>query len=239
MVSIIIPTLNEEDYLPDLLNCLKNQTFKDFEIIIADANSTDKTREIAVEFGCKVIEGGIQAIGRNNGALVAKYDILVFIDSDVRFGPYFLENAINQLKDRKLDFAIPYFFTSHKKLRFRVFFTWSNVYKRIMQYTKYPDGTGQLVIANKKKFLEIGGFPILKVAEDTLLFWTAARKNGYKVGTINEKIYSSTRRLEKIGLFWAFFVWGIIGFAMGINIAKTKRFQELASNLYGGLTARK
>ena len=42
--SIIIPTLNEEDYLPRLLKDLKKQSFKDFEIIIVNDGSTDNSR---------------------------------------------------------------------------------------------------------------------------------------------------------------------------------------------------
>jgi len=40
-ISIIIPTLNEEKFLPKLLNSIKEQNYKNYEIIIADANSTD------------------------------------------------------------------------------------------------------------------------------------------------------------------------------------------------------
>ena len=43
--SIIIPTYNEEEYLPILLDSIKEQDFSDYEVIVADANSTDKTRE--------------------------------------------------------------------------------------------------------------------------------------------------------------------------------------------------
>jgi len=67
MLSIIIPTLNEENYLPFLLESIKNQDFKDYEIIVADAGSHDKTREIAKNFGCKVVSGGLPAKGRNEG----------------------------------------------------------------------------------------------------------------------------------------------------------------------------
>ena len=46
-LSIIIPTKNEEEYLTALLKSIKKQTFKDYEIIVADNNSKDKTRKIA------------------------------------------------------------------------------------------------------------------------------------------------------------------------------------------------
>ncbi len=57
-LSIIIPTYNEEEYLPKLLYSIKEQNFKDYEIIVADAGSIDKTKEIAESYGCKVIMVG-------------------------------------------------------------------------------------------------------------------------------------------------------------------------------------
>ena len=71
-LSIIIPTYNEEEYLHKLLDSIKSQSFSDYEIIVADANSKDNTREIAISYGCKVVNGGLPAIGRNNGAKVAE-----------------------------------------------------------------------------------------------------------------------------------------------------------------------
>ena len=46
MISIVIPTLNEEKYLPKLLVSIKKQHYKDYEIIVADAGSKDNTRKI-------------------------------------------------------------------------------------------------------------------------------------------------------------------------------------------------
>ena len=54
MISIIIPTLNEEKYLPLLLSSIKKQNFNDYEIIIADAGSDDKTLEIVKNYNCKI-----------------------------------------------------------------------------------------------------------------------------------------------------------------------------------------
>lgn len=235
MVSIIIPTLNEEKYLPRLLECLSNQTFKDFEVIVADANSKDRTKEIALNYGAKVVEGGIQAIGRNNGAKKALGDIFIFIDSDVTFSSNFLYNLIKEFKLKDLDFAIPKFNTEHDLFRFRIFLKWSNLYKDIMKSTRYPDGTGQLVIVKKDSFFSIGGFPNFRVAEDTVLFWKAAKGRAFKVGLISEKFTSSTRRLEKNGLLWTMFVWGLIGIGIGIGIIGKDKFQSFATNLYGGI----
>ena len=72
MLSIIVPTLNEEEHLPIFFREIKKQSFKDYEVIIADANSTDRTVEIAQKFGATVISGGLPAKGRNEGAKIAK-----------------------------------------------------------------------------------------------------------------------------------------------------------------------
>lgn len=55
MLSIIIPTLNEEKYLPRLLDSIYKQDFKNYEIIVSDAGSSDKTFEVAKRYGTKFI----------------------------------------------------------------------------------------------------------------------------------------------------------------------------------------
>lgn len=54
-ISIIIRTKNEAKYLGQVLEMIKRQTFQDFEIIVVDDHSTDKTVEIAKHYGCKII----------------------------------------------------------------------------------------------------------------------------------------------------------------------------------------
>ena len=82
MLSIIIPTLNEEKCLPKLLDSIKNQNFNDYEIIVADAHSRDRTRAIALRYGCKIVEGGIPSVARNHGIKVAQGDYILFVDAD-------------------------------------------------------------------------------------------------------------------------------------------------------------
>ena len=51
--SVIIPCLNEEHFLPNLLNNLNSQNFNNFEVIVVDGNSDDKTAEITSKFKSK------------------------------------------------------------------------------------------------------------------------------------------------------------------------------------------
>ena len=102
ILSIIIPTYNEEEYLPVLLDSIKMQNFDDYEIIVADANSTDRTREIAEEYGCIVIDGGLPAVGRNKGAKAAKGEYLLFLDSDLMLTEDYLRDTIYEFQMERL-----------------------------------------------------------------------------------------------------------------------------------------
>ena len=105
MLSIIIPTFNEKKYLPSLLDSIKKQSFKDYEIIVADAGSKDNTADIAKDYGCIVIKGGLLPRGRNNGAKVAKGDTFLFLDADIILPPFFLSNIIKKFKEDNLGVA--------------------------------------------------------------------------------------------------------------------------------------
>src|SRR3989344_4482953 len=105
MLSIIIPTLNEEKYLPLLLDSIREQNFNDYEIIVSDAGSKDNTINIAKKYGCIIVGGGLVSKGRNNGAKVANGDILLFLDSDTILQPSFLGNALKEFKEKRLGIA--------------------------------------------------------------------------------------------------------------------------------------
>lgn len=88
-LSIIVPTLNEEKYLPKLLDSIIAQNFSgSLEVIIADGSSTDKTLQKANAFRDKIpltIVKTERGIGRqrNKGAEKARYKYLLFLDADV------------------------------------------------------------------------------------------------------------------------------------------------------------
>ena len=82
--SIIIPAYNMEKYIKKTLDSVKKQTFKDYEVIVIDDGSTDKTVEVAKKFDVKVIEhkhAGLSVV-RNAAIKEAKGDYLVLLDSD-------------------------------------------------------------------------------------------------------------------------------------------------------------
>ena len=82
--SIIVPAYNMEDYIKRTLDSIKKQTFKDYEVIVVDDGSTDKTVEIAKKEKVKVIEhkhAGLSVV-RNAAIKEATGEYLVMLDSD-------------------------------------------------------------------------------------------------------------------------------------------------------------
>ena len=96
--SVIIPTLNEEKFLPKLLKSLGKQTFRDFEVFVIDGGSEDKTEYVFGKHSkhlpsSKFIHSEVKNVGfqRNLGAKNASGKYLVFLDADVDVEQTFLE----------------------------------------------------------------------------------------------------------------------------------------------------
>lgn len=200
ILSIIIPTYNEEEYLPVLLESIKQQDFSDYEIIVADADSKDNTVKIAEEYGCIVVEGGMPAAGRNNGAKVAKGDYLLFLDSDLKLTEDYLAKVIYEFKMERLGIAITQMKPLSKKTEDKLLHDLANLFMISVEKIK-PHGAGCYGIIAKRELHErCGGFnEELTFGEDTEYIERLAKKERFKV-LRNAKIGVSTRRLEEEGL---------------------------------------
>ena len=100
--SIIIPTYNRADLLPETIRSVQNQTFMDWECIVVDDGSTDNTRQIVEEIiksdsRIKYIyqENAERSAARNNGIRNSSGDYICFLDSD----DHFLNNHLQELKN--------------------------------------------------------------------------------------------------------------------------------------------
>lgn len=199
-ISIITPALNEEKYIQKLLESIKEQSLTDYEIIVADAGSTDKTREIAESYGAKVVEGGMPGPGRNRGAEVASGEYLFFFDADVIIPDFFLEKAVAEMEKRSLSIATCEFRPDSDLRLDKSMFHFANLTVKIGQYMD-PHAAGFAIFIKKDLFEKIGGFDeTLKLAEDHDLVSRAAKHKKFRV--LNDVyLVVSIRRLEKEGRF--------------------------------------
>ena len=200
-ISIIIPTYNEEEYLPKLLESIKTQDFTDYEVIVADAQSNDNTREIAKEYGCIVVEGGLPGPGRNRGAEVAQGEILLFLDSDLELTEHYLRNVIEEFEEGEYGIAITQMTPLSQKKRDIYLHDLANWFMIAVENIK-PHGAGCYgIISRRELHEEINGFDEnLSFGEDTDYIERMAEISEFKV-LRNAKIGVSTRRLEEEGLY--------------------------------------
>jgi glycosyltransferase involved in cell wall biosynthesis len=201
-VSIIIPCKNEQGYIGKLLSSLEKQNLpKTFEIIIADAKSTDKTLDIINSYyvklpNLKVIEGGLPSLGRNLGAIVAKGDILLFIDADAYFkNNMLIMDSVNKFKNDKLD-LLGCYLNIENNLFVKLIYSLCNTIIKLSKFDK-PFVVGTYFMINKDKFFELGGFDeSLMHCED---YFLSKEISSEKFSLHNDYVYTDDRRFKKLG----------------------------------------
>jgi glycosyltransferase involved in cell wall biosynthesis len=105
LISVIIPTLNSENYLEKCLVSLKNQTYNNIEVFIVDDGSSDSTLEIAQRYECKILRnisrGRTEA--KNRGSYEANGIFYFFVDSDMELSSEVISECVNlSMSDPKI-----------------------------------------------------------------------------------------------------------------------------------------
>jgi len=105
-VTVILPTRNEEEALGPTIDAIPRGWCKDLEIMIVDGNSTDRTRDIALEKGVRVHLEPRKGYGRayRSGFDVAKNDIIVTLDADCTYPAEVIPDLVKRLLNDDLDF---------------------------------------------------------------------------------------------------------------------------------------
>ena len=214
-LSVVIPVYNEEKSIAACLETLKSQSYKDFELIVVDNNCTDKTAEIAKQYGARVVPCVPQGIAsaRNEGAKQARGDILAFIDADARLSETWIERALDRFgKDQKLDtlsgtnvFDAPGPFTY-------LYYNFYNVIAftvlALATFFQYHLVAGNNMLIKRELFLKTPGFPP-RVSEDVhfakYLRDMGNVRSGYDPWMTIE--YSS-RRFRRNGFLKTIMGWG-------------------------------
>jgi glycosyltransferase involved in cell wall biosynthesis len=198
MLSIVIPTKNEDKYLPRLLASIKKQSFSDYEIIVADNGSHDRTRELALADGARIVQGGLPAAGRNRGAEVAVGRIILFLDADTELPDEdFLRNGLGEFERRELAIGVP-ITTVEGNFLDRLFFRWWNYFVASTQYFK-PLAGGWCIFVRAALHRRVGGFDEqIMLGEDSDYAQRAAKLGKFRF-MLDIKVKASERRLKKEG----------------------------------------
>lgn len=213
--SIIIPALNEEYSLPKLLDDLYKQEEKNFEVIVVNAKSSDKTLEEASRFKGKIalkvftVERKNVSYSRNFGASESKAPFLIFLDADTGVDQNFTKQVFATVSSQKALVFVPSMMPE-KSTFFTNLLFWSTILLlKISFFLGKPFSSGGNIIIEKKFFNKIHGFDETAfVAEDHELIKTAHKAGATIKFLSNVKIKTSLRRLDKEGpiIFWKYFI---------------------------------
>lgn len=103
LVSVIVPTKNSAQFLDACLKSIKEQTYKDIELIVVDNNSTDNTKAIAQKYTDKIFNRGPErSAQRNYGVSESKGVHVLIIDSDMELTPRVVETCIERAQNSNI-----------------------------------------------------------------------------------------------------------------------------------------
>ena len=199
LVSVVITTKNEEKNIENCLQSIKNQTFKNIELIVVDNFSEDQTAELAEKYDAKVyFKGNERSAQRNYGAKVARGEYLIYLDADMILSPTVIEECVAKCECDNVDaLYIP------ERIVGDGF--WIKV--RDFERSFY---TGTVIDAvrfvRRDLFLQVGGFDETLVGPEDWDFDRKIRKIGRTGVTIvplyhNEGRFNIKRYLKKKGYY--------------------------------------
>lgn len=215
-MSAIVPVWNEAPWLPFLIQRLNAERCVS-EIIVADNSSDDESVEIALAAQCKVVQGGLPAVGRNAGAREAKEDILLFVDADVAVTPTVFAAVLRE-------FANPHRTLVHFPLvpvtnqQFvKVCYRLVNFYAYLSSRLGVHQGSAPLMCVRRAAFVAVGGFDdTVHAAEDAEFIRRLSRQLGGVAYIHATPVYVSARRFDlesKVKYALKGMMWVILRFA--------------------------
>jgi len=187
-ISVIIPTFNAEKTIIKCLNALKNQSYKNFETIVVDGKSTDKTVEVVenFDFNARLKRWKPSGPGekRNVGAKMARGEILFFLDSDLALSKDALGELVKVFKKVGADgiTGTPLTPKDSGMLDYIVGLDYEYRFEKMGE--GFVDVAATTMFALKKKaFFETGGFNVKfkRATGEDWDFSARMRKKGFKI----------------------------------------------------------
>ena len=199
--SVIVCALNEEKRIRRCLESIKAQrTSCSYELIVSDSGSNDRTVAIAREYADRVhvcTERGT-ARARNEGAALARGDVLVFVDSDTELRPDYLETAARAFRDEKLLACSCAFRFSRRTPKLLLAEYVANGYYGARSLCRGATLPGFNVCIRRSAFERVGGFRLCHLED--LDMSIKLRRLGRTRYLPWRKAITSSRRIEQDGL---------------------------------------
>lgn len=206
LFSVIIPTLNEEKFLPKLLDSLTAQSQRDFEVIVVDGKSKDETVSVATSFQkklpLKVIlsERANLPMQRNLGAKEAKGKWLIFVDADSVLLPYFFDRVSAYISEMKPELFTTWFKPDSDVATDPLYTLVGNMFIESSLVFHRPIAPGPLSIVARRAYDLVGGYDETVSWGEDYDFTKRVTERGIPFTICRETLYVfSLRRLRNEG----------------------------------------
>jgi glycosyltransferase involved in cell wall biosynthesis len=214
-LSVVIPALNEERHLGQLLSDLQRQTQSPDEVIVVDAGSSDASVRIAEQSQAVVLHGEPPVgRGRNLGGYSATGELIFFLDADIRLPRTFLEDFVSEVEGRRLEIACPRYLPHDSTPTIRAIHAFWNLVLKASEST-LPSGAGHCIALRRELFRESRGFdPSLKFDDIELV---RRLSKGKHFGIVGASAFVSDRRYSEEGILRTFLLHLLMApaFALG------------------------
>ncbi len=219
LVSIIVPVYNIKKYIRETMDCVRAQTYADWELLLVDDCSTDGTRAVIEEYIQETKDDRIRLIkqssntgaaqARNKGLEEARGRYIAYLDADDLWVPEKLERELAFMEEKQAAFAFTgYEFADEngagtgKVVKVPQTLTYKEALKNTTIFTTTVMFDTQKI--SKKNLI----MPVIK-SEDTALWWRVLR-SGYVAYGLDENLVKyrragkslSSNKLEAIRRIW-------------------------------------
>jgi glycosyltransferase involved in cell wall biosynthesis len=192
-LSIVVPAYNEERLLASTLESIRAAaTGQNYELIVCDNNSTDRTADIAREHGATVVFEPVNQISRarNAGAAAATGDWLVFVDADSTPTKELLSSAIEALKTGCVGGGTTLFCDT----RDRTVRAWVSFWNALSRTARWA--AGSFIFCDAQAFRAAGGFSTELYAGEEIDFSRRMKRRGRFVILQRHPLVTSGRKAQ-------------------------------------------
>jgi glycosyltransferase involved in cell wall biosynthesis len=211
MISVIIPTFNEEENIAQCLVSLSHQTVprSEYEIIVVDGGSKDATCEIAKKYADQIFTQTSKKVGgaRNDGVKAAKGEIVATTDADCILPPYWIKRVAENFKDRAIVQVYGPVYPIEEGLGNQFSLLLANTFSRVGYYSRtFYYTLGCNTAFRKEAFEKAGMYRCIDAGDDLEIAMRLVDlgriyfDNGLKVGF-------SMRRYQKFGTIQSLYEW--------------------------------
>lgn len=170
-------------------------------VLVADANSTDATREVVMLFrdrlNVSIIPGGMPSVGRNHGAAQADTPYVLFLDADIELADRSLiRRCVEKAQARHLHCVTTNVICRDGSWIDKLLYVGIDLCQ-YLSYLHRPFATGMFMLFARERFWELNGFhEHIHFAEDYNLSQQVGRK---RFAVVRGGVYTTNRRFKKMG----------------------------------------